>query len=205
MKKGTNVLINIVLFVVVVFLAIKVIQSIQAPIKFGNEQKTRETQVIQRLKDIRDLEVQYKQANNCYTGSFDTLIRFCQTAEIPIVNIIPDPEDTTFTKTINDTLGFVKVIDSLFGKRAGFNIADLRNVPFSNPTQEFELEAGTIVRSGINVPVFQAQTPFEIYLKGLDNQRILNAKAEKEAINRYAGMKVGSMEEASTEGNWDQL
>lgn len=205
MKKGTNVLINIVLFVVVVFLAIKVIQSIQAPIKFGNEQKARETQVIQRLKDIRDLEVQYKQANNCYTGSFDTLIRFCQTAEIPIVNIIPDPEDTTFTKTINDTLGFVKVIDSLFGKRAGFNIADLRNVPFSNPTQEFELEAGTIVRSGINVPVFQAQTPFEIYLKGLDNQRILNAKAEKEAINRYAGMKVGSMEEASTEGNWDQL
>lgn len=205
MKKGTNVLINIILFAVVVFLAIKVIQSIQAPIKFGNEQKARETQVIQRLKDIRDLEVQYKQANNCYTGSFDTLIRFCQTAEIPIVNIIPDPEDTTFTKTINDTLGFVKVIDSLFGKRAGFNIADLRNVPFSNPTQEFELEAGTIVRSGINVPVFQAQTPFEIYLKGLDNQRILNAKAEKEAINRYAGMKVGSMEEASTEGNWDQL
>lgn len=205
MKKGTNVLINIILFAVVVFLAIKVIQSIQAPIKFGNEQKARETQVIQRLKDIRDLEVQYKQANNCYTGSFDTLIRFCQTAEIPIVNIIPDPEDTTFTKTINDTLGFVKVIDSLFGKRTGFNIADLRNVPFSNPTQEFELEAGTIVRSGINVPVFQAQTPYEVYLKGLDNQRVLNAKAEKEAINRYAGMKVGSMEEASTEGNWDQL
>ena len=205
MKKGTNVLINIILFAVVVFLAIKVIQSIQAPIKFGNEQKARETQVVQRLKDIRDLEVQYKQANNCYTGSFDTLIRFCQTAEIPIVNIIPDPEDTTFTKTINDTLGFVKVIDSLFGKRTGFNIADLRNVPFSNPTQEFELEAGTIVRSGINVPVFQAQTPYEVYLKGLDNQRVLNAKAEKEAINRYAGMKVGSMEEASTEGNWDQL
>lgn len=205
MKKGTNVLINIVLFAVVVFLAIKVIQSIQAPIKFGNEQKAREEKVIQRLKDIRDIEVQYKQANNCYTGSFDTLISFCQTAEIPIVNIIPDPTDTTFTKTINDTLGFVKVIDSLFGKREGFNIAELRNVPFSEPAQEFELEAGTIVRSGINVPVFQAQTPYEVYLKGLDQQRVLNAKAEKEAINRYAGMKVGSMEEASTEGNWDQL
>ena len=205
MKKGTNVLINIVLFAVVVFLAIKVIQSIQAPIKFGKAQKAREEQVIQRLKDIRDLEIQYKQANNCYTGSFDTLISFCQTAEIPIVNIIPDPTDTTFTKTINDTLGFVKVIDSLFGKRDGFNITELRNVPFSSPTQLFELEAGTIVRSGINVPVFQAQTPYEVYLKGLDEQRVLNAKAEKEAINRYAGLKVGSLEEASTEGNWDQL
>ena len=55
MKKGTNVLINIVLFAVVVFLAIKVIQSIQAPIKFGNEQKAREEKVIQRLIDINDI------------------------------------------------------------------------------------------------------------------------------------------------------
>lgn len=205
MKKGINILVNIVLLAVVVFLAIKVVQSIQAPIKFNKEQQAREVQVIQYLKDIRDAEIQYKQANNCYTANFDTLIRFCQTAEIPIVNIIPDPNDTTFTKTINDTLGYVRVMDSIFGKREGFNINDLRYVPFSEPTQQFELEAGTIKRSGINVPVFQAQTPYEVYLKGLDEQRILNAKAEKESINRYAGLKVGSMEEASTEGNWDQL
>lgn len=205
MKSTKSILINIALFAVVVFLGFKVVQSIQAPIKFGNEQKSRETEVVQRLKDIRDAEIQYKQATNRYTASFDTLINFCQTAEIPIVNIIPDPTDTTFTRTINDTLGFVRVIDSLFGGRESFNIADLRYVPFSEPTQEFELEAGTIKRSGITVPVFQAQTPYNVYLKGLDPQRVLNATAEKESIDRYAGMKVGSMEEASTEGNWDQL
>ena len=36
-------------------------------------------------------------------------------------------------------------------------------------------------------------------------QRVDNAKAEKESINRYAGLKVGSMEEASTDGNWEKL
>ena len=78
-------------------------------------------------------------------------------------------------------------------------------VPFSTPTQKFELEAGVIKRSGIDVPVFEARTPYEVYLNGLDQQRILNAKAEKESINRYAGLKVGSMEEASTDGNWEKL
>ena len=205
MKKGLNIVINIVLFAVVVFLALQVIKSIQAPIKFNKAQAEREAKVVQRLIDIRNAEVFYKNANNKYTASFDTLISFCQTAEIPIVNIIPDPTDTTFTRTINDTLGFVKVVDSIRGKREAFNINDLSFVPFSNPTQKFELEAGFITRSGINVPVFEARTPYEVYLNGLDPQRVLNAKAEKESINRYAGMKVGSMEEASTDGNWEKL
>ena len=205
MKKGLSILINILLFAVIVFLAWQVVKSIQAPIKFNKAQSEREAQVVQRLIDIRNAEVLYKNVNNKYTASFDTLIGFCQTAEIPIVNIIPDPTDTTFTRTINDTLGYVKVVDSIRGKREGFNINDLSFVPFSDPQQKFELEAGLIKRSGIDVPVFEARTPYEVYLVGLDQQRILNAKAEKESINRYAGLKVGSMEEASTDGNWEKL
>lgn len=205
MKKGLSIIINILLFAVILFLAWQVIKSIQAPIKFGNEQKTRESKVVERLIDIRNAEVLYKQANNKYTASFDTLINFCETAEIPIVNIIPDPTDTTFTRTINDTLGYVKIADSLFKGRENVNLEDLRYVPFSDPQEEFELEAGVINRSGISVPVFEAKTPYEVYLNGLDPQRVLNAKAEKESIFRYAGMKVGSMEEATTDGNWEKL
>ena len=152
-------------------------------------------------------------ANNKYTNSFDTLIMFCQTAEIPIVNIIPDPTDTTFTRTINDTIGFVKVMDSLKAGRDNFNINDIKWVPFSQPQQNFELEAGMIKRSGIDIPVFEARTPYEVYLATPGeafsekewNQRRDNAKAEKESINRYAGLKVGSMEEATTDGNWEKL
>jgi len=214
MKKGLSIVINIVLCAIIVFLAVQVVKSIQAPIKFNTEQKMRETKVVEHLMDIRNAEVLYKNANNKYTDSFDTLIMFCQTAEIPIVNIIPDPTDTTFTRTINDTIDFVKVMDSLKGKRADFDIKKLGIVPFSNPEQAFELEAGTIERNGIKIPVFEARTPYEVYLATPGNadfsekewnQRRDNIKAEKENINRYAGLKVGSMEEATTDGNWEKL
>ena len=213
MKKGLSIVINIVLFAIIVLLAVQVVKSIQAPIKFNTEQKMREAKVVERLIDIRNAEVLYKNANNKYTDSFDSLIMFCQTAEIPIVNIIPDPTDTTFTRTINDTLGFVKVVDSLSAGRANFNINELKFVPFSSPTTNFELEAGFIPRNGINIPVFEARTPYEVYLATPGaafsekewNQRVNNAKAEKESINRYAGLKVGSMEEATTDGNWEKL
>ena len=213
MKKGLSIVINIILFAIICLLAWMVVKSIQAPIKFNKEQKMRETQVVERLIDIRNAEVLYKNANNKYTNSFDTLIQFCQIAEIPIVNIIPDPTDTTFTRTINDTIGYVKVMDSIKGKREHFNINDLSFVPFSTPQQKFELEAGTISRNGIDIPVFEARTPYEVYLATPGaaftekewNQRRDNAKAEKENINRYAGLKVGSMEEASTDGNWEKL
>ena len=213
MKKGTSIIINIVLFAVVVLLAIKLIQSIQAPINFNDEKSKREAQVVQRLKDIRDVEVQYKQAHNKYCSNFDTLIDFCSNYEIPIVMMVPDPEDTTFTKTINDTLGYVKVLDSLFGKRSNFNIHELGVVPFSDPATKFEIHDSIIKRGGISVPVFEAKTPYEVYLATPGSKfnekewttRLNNIKAEMEQIDRYAGLKVGSLEEASTDGNWEKL
>ena len=212
-SKLKSILIHIVLFAVVVFLAIKVIQSIKAPIDFGNEKSTREAQVVQRLKDIRDAEIQYKQAYNKYTSDFDSLINFCNNYEIPIVMMVPDPNDTTFTKTINDTLGYVKVLDSLFGKRNNFNINDLSVVPFSDPVTKFEIQDSIIKRGGISVPVFEVKTPYEVYLANPGtkftekewNTRVRNVKAEMEQLDKYAGLKVGSLEEASTDGNWEKL
>jgi hypothetical protein len=213
MKKGLSIIINIVLFAIIVLLAWQVVKSIQAPIKFNHEQKARETKVVERLIDIRNAEVHFKNANGCYTNNFDSLIAFCQNAEIPIVKMVPDPTDTTFTRTINDTIGFVMVMDSLRAGRDHFNIDDIKFVPFGANNEHFELEAGTISRNGIDIPVFEARTPYEVYLATPGaafndkewKQRVDNAKAEKESINRYAGLKVGSMEEASTDGNWEKL
>ena len=88
MKKGLSIVINIILFAIIVLLAWQVVKSIQAPIKFNTEQKAREAKVIERLLDIRNAEVLYKNATNKYTDNFDTLINFCQTAEIPVVQMI---------------------------------------------------------------------------------------------------------------------
>ncbi|MCK4408085.1 MAG: hypothetical protein KAV44_10450, partial [Bacteroidales bacterium] len=121
-----NNIIKIVLAIVIITLAYFVYESILEPVRFKKEKKIRELEVIQRLKDIRTSQMIYRAINNKYTASFDTLVEFLHIGEIPIVNIIPDPEDTTFTKTINDTIGYINVGDSLFGKRPNFVIEEIR-------------------------------------------------------------------------------
>ena len=204
MNKNLTI-INIALALVAVLLAYLIYDSISQPVIFQNTKTERELKVVQNLKDIRSTQGLFKENYNRYTANFDTLIEFIKVGELPVVNIVPDPNDTTFTKTINDTVSYIKVLDSLFGKRPNFNVESLRYIPFSEPQQEFEIQAGYIVRGGMNVPVFEAKAHYKTYLNGLDNQRIRNEAAQREQVNKYPGMKVGSMTEPSIDGNWENL
>lgn len=197
-------LINIGLALVAVLLVYLVFDSIRQPVVFDNTRREREIQVVQSLKDIRNTQTLFKQTYNRYTGSFDSLIEYVKTGQLPVVNIIPDPNDTTFTKTINDTVDYISVYDSLFKQREDFDINKMRIVPFSQDV-EFELQAGSIRRGGLKVAVFEAKTPYSSYLWDLDKQRVNNLRAEQEDLEKYAGLKVGSMDEPSTSGNWESL
>ena len=196
--------INIGLVIVALVLAYLVFDSIRQPVAFENTRKEREIQVVQSLKDIRSTQTLFKQTYNRYTADFDSLIEYVKTGKLPVVNIVADPNDTTFTKTINDTVGYITVIDSLFSKRENFDINTLRIVPFSQNDQ-FELQAGFIKRGGLKVAVFEAKTPYSTYLWDLDPQRVNNLRAEQEDLEKYAGLKVGSMDEPSLSGNWESL
>lgn len=198
-------IINIVLVLLAILFGYLVFNSIRQPVVFDNTKREREVKVVQNLKDIRSTQGLFKENYNRYTASFDTLIEFIRTGELPVVNIIPDPNDTTFTKTINDTVGYIKVLDSLFGSRPNFNVESLRYIPFSEPQQEFEIQAGYITRGGMKVPVFEVKAHYNTYLIGLEEQRIRNEAAQRENLEKYPGMKVGSMNEASTDGNWENL
>jgi hypothetical protein len=172
------------------------------PVRFNAATSSREAKVISRLMDIRTSQQFYKREYSRYTQSFDTLINFLKKGDIPMVKMIPDPNDTTFSKTISDTLGYVKVADSLFSRRPNFVLDSLRYIPFSGD-QQFELAAGSIDRSGIKVSVFEIKAHYSTFLKGLDRQLVTNLIKSKEDIDRYPGLKVGSMEEPSTDGNWE--
>ncbi len=197
-----NNIIKIVLAIVIITLAYFVYESILEPVRFKKEKNIRELEVIQRLKDIRTSQMIYRAINNKYTASFDTLIEFLHIGEIPIVNIIPDPEDTTFTKTINDTIGYINVGDSLFGKRPNFVIEEIRLIPFTD-TIEFEMNAGEIEQGRVKVNVLEISALYKYFLIGLDNQLIINLIKSKNEIDRFPGLKLGSMTEASTDGNWE--
>lgn len=196
--------INIGLALVAILLAYLVFDSIRQPVAFDNMRKEREVQVVQSLKDIRSTQTLFKQTYNRFTGDFDSLAEYIKNGQLPVVNIVADPNDTTFTKTINDTVGFVSVYDSLFAKRDNFDINSLHVVPFSQG-DVFEMQAGYIMRGGLKVAVFEAKTPYKTYLWDLDQQRVNNLRAEMEDLNKYPGLKVGSMDEPSLNGNWESL
>ncbi len=195
-------LIQIGLFIVIVALGYFVYDSIMEPVRFNKEKRQREKVVIERLKDIRSSQFIFKQLNGSYAPDFDTLISFLKIAEIPVVKIIPDPNDTTYTLTINDTVGYIKVADSLFGKQDNFQYTQLMTIPFSGG-ELFALQADTIERGGVEVHVFEAKAPFTAFLKGMNEQAIINIISKFEDIERYPGLRVGSLTEPSTDGNWE--
>ncbi len=197
-----NNIIKVLLFVVIIVLAYFVVESVMKPVRFNKEVTKRSDAVIQNLKDIRVAQMTFKNIHSKYSGSFDTLIDFLRNGEIPVVKILPDLTDTLGIRKIRDTIGYIPVSDSLFGKRAGYDVELLRYVPFTDNVL-FELEAGIIEKGGVDVNVFEAKAHFDTFLGELNEQSVVNLIAGKEQIEKYPGLKVGSMLEASTDGNWE--
>lgn len=194
--------IKIVLALVIVGLSYLIYESIMTPVRFDRAKGLRYDAVIQKLKDIRDIEKFFRNDYKRYTANWDSLIDFARAGKIPEVKMVADPTDTTFTRSITDTIGYVSVYDSLFGKREGFRIEDISVVPGSNG-QKFEIEAGKIDKGGLKVDVFEVSAHNDAILTGLDEQLVRNLNKAREDIDKFPGLKVGSMTEVSTDGNWE--
>jgi hypothetical protein len=200
--------IQVILGVLIVYLAYVAYQKIAEPIAFKKEQTKRYSETIQRLKDIRTSELAFKDVNNKFTASFDTLINFVKVGEFPVIRKIGEiPEDMlgkisekeAISKgiIIRDTT-FVSVRDSIFADN--YNIDSIRYIPYSGGRQ-FTLGIGEIVTaSSLKVKVFEAKAPSKYILKGMDQQEIINLNDGLP----YPGLKVGSLTEANNAaGNWE--
>lgn len=84
-------------------------------------------------------------------------------------------------------------------------ILNCRYVPYpvSGERYEFSLQAGAIQKSGFSVPVFECKVDLSDLMSDLDDQTVRNKIAELERINRYPGWKVGDMNQAITDGNFE--
>ena len=187
-------IIQIVLLIVIVFLGYRVWETIQTQVRFLKEKDHRQALVVQKLKDIRSVQQMYRTLNDSFAPNLDLLVHFLKTAEIPVVNVIYDPTDTLLVKTISDTLGFKPVLDSLFDTRTDFKLDEFDIIPFSDGVK-FEMDAKMINKGGVMVPAFMAVAKKEYYLNGLDENMIKNPLVKD--------MIVGSLEEPTTDGNWE--
>lgn len=171
---------------------------------FEKERRVREAACIERLIDIRTLQVAYKSEYDEYTDSMDSLINFFNEGSITIIRQVGSLDDSAAVaegRVYRDSIR-IAVKDTLF-KRAGFSIDSLRYIPYSGG-REMEMLALVKKVSGVDVALFEAGALFDDLLLGLDRQLIVNLNAERKDTGRYPGLRVGSIDSPNNNaGNWE--
>jgi hypothetical protein len=101
-------------------------------------------------------------------------------------------------------LGFTPVRDALFNGTDRYKT--MMNIPIEGIDATFELEAGKLEKSGATYSVFEAKVSKDVILQGLDADLIVLEKqvVSVEGVNGPS-IKVGSMTEVNTSGNWPKL
>ena len=81
-----KLVIQLLLWLLIIFLGWKLYSSVNGPVEFNKIKDARYAKVIKNLKDIKAAESAHKELTGNYTGSFDSLVRFIDTAEFAIVS-----------------------------------------------------------------------------------------------------------------------
>lgn len=230
MKKSVKIIVEVLLLALIVLLVHLIVASIMKPVNFNKQRAFRESVAIQRLKDIRTLQVAYKSVNGKFTSTVDSLKQFYENGQMEVVMQVGSMDDSVavaHTEKIkrgnrkmtgadlyklylagDKQLVFsveskIPVRDTLFRSRPDFVVDSLKYIPFSGG-DEVIMEALTKMVSGVPVPLFEAKMPYRSLLKGLDNQLRINLDHEKMDQNRYEGLQVGSITAPNNNaGNWE--
>jgi hypothetical protein len=193
-----------------IFFASQIYSSINGPIKFNKVKNERYTQVINRLKDIRNAQIAHKDVTGFYANNFDSLVSFVDNGIFTLI----EKRDSSYLEynrlyridmlkevEIIDTLGFVSVKDSLFGQNESYKL--MAKVPIQGSDSEFSIKADIIDKNGYQVPVFEVKVAKDIVLFD-QNKDLLDQENKVISVDGVNGREIilGSMSEVSTSGNW---
>ena len=233
MNKVAKIIIEVVLLAAICGLVYLLYSNIMKPVNFNKERDMRKAVAVQRLQDIRTLQVAYKSVTGKFNSSVDSLKQFYENGQMEIVMQIGSMDDSLAVmnteaikkankklkpeqltqklqeayaagkKVVFSTVTKVPVRDTLFRNRPDFCIDSLKYIPFSGK-EPVQMESAIKMVSGVPVPLFEARVPWKSLLKGMDKQLIINLNAESRDLNRYEGLQVGSITAPNNNaGNWE--
>ena len=212
-KKAKPILM-LALWALIALVGYNTFMSVYGEIQFNKLKDKRYAVVIESLKDIRDAQLAHRTVTGKFANDFNGLVRFIDTAKFTITqrkdSTILDVEatrrfggvETMKEIVVIDTLGFVYVKDSLFG--ADNRYKTMMNVPVGEEGAKFEMKAGLLGEDGdTKIPVFEASVLKSIILNDQEKDFVTkeNQVISVDAVNGDR-LKVGSMEEVNTNGNW---
>ena len=200
--------VQLLLWPVIIILAWLVYRSPISLKEFQEETDFRKSAVIQDLKDIRTAQIAFKDKYRVYASDFNSLLSFVKNDSLAVVKAIGEtPDSLTEDQALlagiisRDTV-FVPVYQTIYNQdyldtrdsRFPFDLEKLSMVPFSDET--FNIESGNIEKGKVVVQVFEVSTTFSTFLNGLD--------ATNKGIDLDNTLRVGSMSDASINGNWGE-
>ena len=207
-----KVTLKILLAAAVLLLVYMCYRSIMTPKEFDKEKERRETLIKSRLIDIRKAQIEYKNIHKVHAANFNELAKFLKEEKLPFLikeGVLTDEQlekgmtekEAVKKGLIRRDTNWVLAVDTLFG--SGYNVDDLCNVPGTNI--QFSMDTATLTSgSGYTVKVFQCGVLYDDYLGDLNKQLVYNLKDKAEKMNKYPGLRVGSLTEINNNaGNWE--
>lgn len=212
-----KVTLKILLTAAVILLAYMCYRSIMGNIEFDEEKKIRDAAIIERLVDIRKVQIEYKNVHKVHAANFDELSKFLNEEKLPFIvkeGVLTDEQlEKGMTEAEAVKQGIIRrdtiwalAKDTILGKN--YDVANMRWVPaVPGDKLQFSMDTATIISgSGYEIKVFEAGVKSSDYLRGMDAQLLYNLIEKAEKQGKYPGLRVGSLEEVNNyAGNWESL
>ncbi|MDR1407598.1 MAG: hypothetical protein LBJ23_06085 [Tannerella sp.] len=210
MKIGLNILLG----AATLLLAYMCFRSIMGTEEFKWECENRDSAIQARLIDIRKAQIEYKNLYGVHAANFEELGKFLKETKLPFLikeGMLTDEQlekGMTEVEAVKrglirrDTL-WVLAKDTLFGPN--YNVDSMAIVPVESINARFTMDTATIPSSsGYTVKVFECGVKYDVYLRDLNRQLLINLKDEKIKMGKYDGLRVGSVKEINNNaGNWE--
>ncbi|MBO7624045.1 MAG: hypothetical protein J6S82_01915 [Bacteroidales bacterium] len=223
MKDKRFKLIQAGLILVILVLVVCIYRSLSRPEKFNQVYEARKAEVIQKMTDIRTLQTFYKNEKGSYAGSFEQLRDFWENGKMRVVvkegNV---PDSMTEAQAIKlklvrrDTV-VLDAKEEMMKTLPNLDINTFDIVPYSG-NEQFLIAADTLRAGNVPVQVFEVKALRSQYMKNLDNDprvktaflgKLLYGNMQKQFLGPEFNYKdnvidliLGSLTEASTNGNW---
>jgi|TARA_B100000809_G_scaffold217615_1_gene223886 hypothetical protein len=192
-----------------IILAYFVYNSINSEVEFQKLAKVRIAENIQKLKDIRAVQISYKNKYKGFSDDFDSLLVFMNYDSVAVVKSEGEaPDSLTELQAVQaglisrDTI-YIAAKSHIFNEdylttrneKFPLNIEQLRYIPYT-ADKSYEIDAGSVEKGEVIVQVFEVSAKYGDVLIGLD--------AENKKYDLSSFLRVGSMSEASLNGNWGE-
>ncbi len=206
--------ITLILIPINIILAFYVYNSITSEVEFNKQAKERIAENVQKLKDLRTLQIAYKREHDTFADNFSSLLNFLENDSTTIVKSVGETPDTLINdQQITDEqaleMGLISR-DTFFvsASESVFNEAYIKNRDNKYPLdldllsiiphteRQYNIDANVIEKGKVTVQVFEISATYKDVFNGLD--------AENKKYDLNSLLKVGSMTEASLNGNWGE-